>query len=599
LKSKKWIGILVFAGTFTLAARADLPAKRWVLTEPHDDGSRTLVVIDEDPNFRDDPSVLSQHVVFRKKYLIPDAAEFEIAKARFESERPSKIGARVREGRSPKPLWTAVKDEWTDADEDDYSAWFAANVTKSFLRGTGLEGDCADVGLIFRWVYARDHLLPIANTMSGSGKLFGNFTSSSAWDKLATDPDWRHDERFKAAMRELFDETFTWTINDDQYPTLISTKYVRPGSMYMIIRTESGHTQTIASITDSGGIQTIWGNEPAAEAIYGYGLIVEFEDRRGFQNWRHVRRSVVNGKDKWSLIPGDQMPGYSREQFETGFGEEEWMSWVYTKLGSHFGDTQQFRTAVDNFESAILDRRDLTTMGAWFCGPNYRCAATSDEYDGYSSYSRDARLVTIRDDIRRLAAKLSSTNPVLVQSLDELVRLGEVVPGSVATYRDALDRDGLIESWSSDPNESFLVRWGISNQAPPRNRFLAQSFAFLQAIRFRERQVSDAKYYCQDSTCTGDEPAVKALDTSTLDAKIRPAHAEIVSLGIDSSVTAPDRESISALYRDVVVEYLDVSHCVGPSYCTADDVTWSTGAAARVPNWTSKPQDEIKARWGF
>ena len=78
--------------------------------------------------------------------------------------------------------------------------------------------------------------------------LWAFFEALLAWDKLPQDADWKKDERFKAALRYLFDNTFTHTVVADLYPTFINPQYVRPGSMFMIIRTTSGHTQTLQKV---------------------------------------------------------------------------------------------------------------------------------------------------------------------------------------------------------------------------------------------------------------------------------------------------------------------------------------------------------------
>ena len=50
-------------------------------------------------------------------------------------------------------------------------------INTQFNKSTGLFANCADVGLLFRWIYAREKSLPIANTLQGpSKKLFGHFS---------------------------------------------------------------------------------------------------------------------------------------------------------------------------------------------------------------------------------------------------------------------------------------------------------------------------------------------------------------------------------------------------------------------------------------
>ncbi len=601
-----WASILVvvfFTGLrleTTARAEDDGGTKRWVLSEATAGGAQTLIVIDEDTSRRDDPSVLSQKVVFKQRYSAAERADFESAKARYREEPPTSA-KELRLPRRGRPLWIAVKDEWTAADEDDYSAWFAANVHTNFLRGTGLNADCADVGLTFRWVYAREHHLPIANTMSGSGKLFGNFTGSDAWDKLPTNSDWRRDERFKAALRDLYDETYTWSINDDQFPTVISRQYVRPGSVYMIIRSTSGHTQTIHSISDARGVETFWGNEPAAESIAASGLIVEFNSRKGFQNWRHVRRSTVDGREKWTLVPGPQMPGYSREQLETGHTNgTAWMNWVLARLGYQFSDEKRFAIFAKTFENSIDFRRNITGVGALYCGPGAPCPTTGADYDNYSTFSRDARLVDLRNEMRALAAKLGPSNSAVQTAKRALEARGEVALGTGTGFYDAYATDGIIESWNSDPNVSYLARWGYVSAPSSKLRAQSSADAFLEGLKGRESLVQSAYYQCHYWTCTGSEPSVRAVETSRLDAKMKGAYAELARLTADPGVDASTLADLRTRYRNFGLKNFTSSRCAGSGgACTADDVVWASGAAARVPAWSSEPKDDLTARWGL
>ncbi|MBS1960880.1 MAG: hypothetical protein JST04_01600 [Bdellovibrionales bacterium] len=600
-----WVSVLVIAffacSRGGLAARADDGGmKRWVLVESHDDGARTLRVYDEDLSLREDPTVLSQKLVFEHRFEAGEESALAETKAAFEAAGPASAKA-LRLPRKGKPLWVAVKDEWTEADEDDYSAWFAKSVRTDFLRGTGLHADCADVGLTFRWVYARDHGLPIANTLSGSGKLFGNFTGSSEWDKLPTNADWRRDERFKAALRELYDETYTWSINDDQYPTLITRQYVRPGSMYMIIRSSGGHTQTISSVSDRGGVETYWGNEPAAEAIYDSSLIVEFSNRKGFQNWRHVRRTVAGGKETWKLVPGEQMPGYSREQLETGYANgTDWMNWVLARLGYHFSDEQRYSIFAKSFEQSIDFRRGITALGALYCGPSAPCATTGADYDNYSTFSRDARLKDLRDEIRAIGAKLGPRNSAVKSVRKTLEARGAVAAGSSTTYNDALASDGTIEAWSADPNVAFAARWGFTGTADANQRYAFAADAFLEALKARDGFVQSAWYQCHYWTCSGTEASVKAVETSRIDANIRAAYGELARFDADPGVDAATRASTRARYRGFGLQNFTASVCAGSGRsCTADDVSFANGAASRMNDWSANPVDDLPKRWGF
>jgi hypothetical protein len=373
--------------------------------------------------------------------------------------------------------------------------------------------------------------------------------------------------------------------------------------MYMIIRAEGGHTQTVSSIGDGDGVRTYWGNEPAAEAIYDTGLIVEFENRKGFQNWRHVRRTVQNGVESWRLVPAVEMPGYSLEQDETGFTNgTDWMNWVYAKLGYHMTDEQRYAVFAKTFAQSIDFRRAITGVGSFFCGPAAPCASTSASYDNYSTFSRDARLKDLRDEMRALAVRIEDEGgdtSVIDQARRTLEARGEVVGASGVSYYDALARDGVVESWSPDPNLDYLARWGNRAASTPNLAASSAAEAFLEALKSRESLVQSAWYQCHYSSCTGDEPSVRALDTSVLDEKVKAAYPELARKAADPGVDAETAARIRARYREVPLQNFTAAACASGQSCTADDVVWGAGAAERVSNWSSKPTDALTARWGF
>jgi hypothetical protein len=382
------------------------------------DGRVDVRVIQETTAPKDRQDLLPQIVTFKRVMSAREAAEFK-----------TPLATRVLIAKAGKPLWQLSKPQWTQADEDDYSNWIATEVTTDFLSNTQIVVDCADTGLLFRWVYARNHQLPIANSLTGSGQLFGHFSSNADWDKLAQDSDWKKDERFKAALRYLFDNSYTRTVVADLYPTLVSPQYVRPGSMFMIIRTTSGHTQTVHKVDLTHGISTLWGNEPAASTIFDTPLIVEAESKQTIGMWRWVRQDSTAKGMRWVLTPSEEMPGYSLEQFqETTDDSDVFSDWFYQKLGITISDADKLASVVKSFGQSLMFRQSITAMSVAYCYLT-PCDPSSQDYSDYSTFARDARIVSEQNQALTLIAKLGSTNQAVTVAMAQLPD-AEVIPTS-------------------------------------------------------------------------------------------------------------------------------------------------------------------------
>ncbi len=341
---------------------------RWVVLEPQENQSVLFLVVDEFLNKGQES--LPQVIAHRE--IIPHANSAELhEKIKFYSHfvdgqqfMDASLSARtISERPIPgKPLWVPVKNSWSAQDEADYSAWVSSTVTVDFVYGSSLSVDCADWAMLVRWVYARDHRLPMANSLAGSGQLFGHFSSNAEWDQLPSDPDWRKDQRFQAAMAYLLNSTFTHSLWHDLYPVVINRNYVRPGTIFLFLRPDNGHTQTIKSLDvnydlcgNSDCFVTYWSTEPASQDAVA--SIIREPDTfggmgnvySGFLGWRWPR---VNAHGQWELTPATAMPGYSTMQYyppgvpsienpqdpNTPMDQDRenaYFYWLYSLLGMH------------------------------------------------------------------------------------------------------------------------------------------------------------------------------------------------------------------------------------------------------------------------
>lgn len=549
-------------------------------------------VIEEDLSLRANQNVISQQLIFHGDFpegKVPELSELVAQRRLSDNEIYKNTGV-------PKPLWIPMKDHWDESDEDAYSQWVATEVNGHFNESSGLLADCADVGQLFRWVYARNHLLPVANSLTGSGKLFGHFSGSRDWDSLPTSPDWKKDERFKAAMRYLFDNSYTRTLVEDIYPTFIQPQFVRPGSMFMIIRPHSGHTQTIVSVDPKNGIQTAWGNEPSTERIDETQIIIEFKNQQKFG--RH-RTPFFNGTS-WELTAPEQMYGYATEQFNQKFRSQfEYVDWVDQRLGVHEPDTNRLYNLVSDFEQAVASRYTVTVSSLYPCFYN-RCDIDSAEYNDFSTFSRDARIQKEIAEIRSLILKLGPKDPVVVTVQKKLKDMGPIIKGLPLTYLNLIEDEKASAALNSDPTVSFLKRWGIDERVDSANlNFMALSAVVKSLLWTRNGLVARAYSYCHNG-CDETTTQIRALNTKDSDREFQfifqKLQESVSANGLSLSLVLQVKDGFA---KDVLNYVQGCPTKSAPKVCTFQDVVWQSDSASRISNWSYDPKETADKRWGF
>jgi hypothetical protein len=593
----KLISIILFCFTGLATFSVSAEIVHHLIQEPTDSGKIKYTVIEENTELRDDQNRLSQSVIYRK---ISAPEDHTIMSEALKQRSSLKILERAG-----KPLWVATKTTWSVQDEKDYQVWFEANAGGEFNKGTALLADCADVGLLFRWAYAHDKKLPVANSLSGSGKLFGHFSSSSSWDKLPSDPSWKKDERFKQAMRYLFENTYTHSIFNDLYPTQINPTYVHPGSMYMIIRQSSGHTQTIYKIdAANAGIRTLWGNEPSAEDIYESYFIWEPAVKNLFGLWRWP----VYQNGAWKLTSAKNMPGYSDEQFvkRKDLGEDLFQVWTWSALGLVDYDEIKLGREIEATREALEYRLYTTVQGALICGFK-PCDINGSDYNDYSTNSRDARLLQFQATLLKSISGYGGLNAPVVQSaLSKATSIGTVVLGGFPyTYKDFILDETLLKNIKADANLTLNQRWGLNTFPDKISQFKLYQYLLSFDIYWRQDMIATAYYYCIATACDANDPQIIAMNTVKMDRGFVYLADLLFSLKQDPEVAQGTLlEDTYNNYRQVSVsnssEIIVASAlCENPAQCSMYDVFWKDDGLSRVKAWKSQPTDLTLSRWGL
>jgi hypothetical protein len=594
--------ISILSGTANAQIAVTPGMNYYTVQETLPEGSVRFKIIAEDFTLRAHQNQISQDVIYEtifEKKDLPININAILTKVLKEDYLAQDLNLIRRHRRFPmtaQPLWVPIKNAWEQSDEDAYSAWFAEQTT-DFNQDTGLLADCADTGLLFRWVYARQNLLPIANTLTGSGKLFGHFSSNAAWDALPTNADWKQDERFKAAMRYLFNNTYTRTVVSDIYPTVISPAYVRPGSMFMIIRPTDGHTQTIHEVNPNYGIFTLWGNEPASESVFESALLIEIQNKMTIGMWRQVRQVTSSAGTTWELTPANQMPGYSTAQFTQVFNSNgEMNDWLNSQLGVQESDSARLQVLERAFEQGLQTRLLMTAESIPFCVVN-PCSTTSANYDNYSTFARDAKLISEQQEIAGLIAKMGPDSSDVNNFEQNVGAEGEVIKGSGLTYLRLVTDPTLLPKLNSDPRFPYEARWGITPATPNTTlHFYATSQALFSLLKERQTEVINGYYTCVKGTCTPNSATLNALNTSHLDGGIQTVIeqtlAAAAATGVDPAALASVHQTFSQ--TEVLANLTCDSH-----HCTFDDLIWAPDAATHFNAWSPIATDSLNLRWGY
>lgn len=588
----------------------DIKTEYKIISEETENSLIRYKVIEIAPELLNDQNRISQRVIYETIGTVSDQIEIEknldkiIVNESSQSLHQlniSKLSQIARE-----PLWVPVKQRWSLEDENDFTQWFIQNASTNFNRGSNLFADCADVGLLFRWAYAHDKKLPIANTLSGSGKLFGHFSSSSAWDNLPTHASWKKDERFKVAMSYLFDNTYTHSIYNDLYPTEINLNFVKPGSIYMIIRAKSGHTQTLYQFKKSqAGIKSLWGNEPAGEGIFESWLIWEPAVKNLFGSWRWPRFE----KNRWKLTSANEMPGYSLEQFEKReeFNDEKLFElWVLSKLDlADFASARLVRE-IQTVQDSLKFRLRITANGSTICG-FVPCDINGSDYDSYSTQSRDARLRQAQNDLFNTIESLGGMNSRVVKDAIKKAKINsELIKNYPLKYKDIIFSTEIMNALDADANKTFAERWGIKSIPNQKSEFALLNTQLHYTLKDRLYYTDSANYYCIQYECDPQKLSIIQLNTVKRDIGLKFLSERLNELKIylEQEKEFSFLRQLQSPYRKINVseaypETISSPLCENPSICTLYDVLWRKDALLRVPNWKSQPTDSVTSRWGL
>ena len=382
---------------------------------------------------------------------------------------------------SQAAVWQETQN-WTPEWEQKYSTWIQYNFNEDiYMAGNykGIPTDCADAVYLARIIFSYENQLPfvIKDSTGGSNYITNQM---SRWDGTADSL-----QRVRKFMMYVGDITSTKTLPNDTYPIAINRTYVRPGTVWSRpritkdnvfrrivganVKEDPGHAEIVKDVSVTGVITLIGSTVPKDIRNLNTTSSLVFmpeESSTGFRDWK---------QPSYYGVPQESLPGYSLEQFKTigkggGGGRKlnHWTAEVQARLALQAESKEENITRqVANVCNLVNTRVDILKKSELYRQKiNGRCM-NADEYDAYSTPSRDKRIKTTlkqifdATDVNGMTSskKVKNLKPVLDTCPDI-----EIVPGTkISLYDFALAM--MKKDISSNPNDSFAARWGLEDAA--------------------------------------------------------------------------------------------------------------------------------------
>jgi hypothetical protein len=361
-------------------------------------------------------------------------------------------------------IW-AVTQQWSIAWEDKFHQWVAAEFDKDFFVKYKIKTDCADVAFALRWIFARMHGLPAANTMAGSHVIFSQDSMKTEWQSLPTAKVWHQDKRFLAGLEYILRHAFTGTLNIDGYPIEMTPRAFKVGTIHLA----GGHTMIISKIDRSGKAAPLWklsSTVPAeVRTLFEEVMIDPIHTEMSSGGFLRMRwPQMVQGK--WVLIEKDKMPLYSLEQYTPEFTAEagNFTLSIVKRLGIQFNPKAIIQNAANGLISALQARVPIVQQAYAFCKVN-DCTEGSFNYEEHSTPTRDGRIVKSFQTVESLVYEFITFDHTLEQFWNEFLDLTDLtIEGetkTLAEYRNLFQR-GLT---SYHPDDTVAERWALNEQS--------------------------------------------------------------------------------------------------------------------------------------
>lgn len=367
-------------------------------------------------------------------------------------------------------VWTA-KNQWNENWEKKYSRWVEEEVDKDFFFEHGIATDCADVAIGLRWIFARIHSLPAANSLAGTGAILSNESMKKSWLNLRRHENWWQDHLFRTALNYVLNNTYTHSLWKDSYPIAIDKDSFVPGVWYLSKSRSSGHVEIVQSIDRSRGdfrIYIIDSTVPRdVKRLFRQTLWHRTQphpDRAGFMA---MRWPVKKDFERWDLTKKEKMFRFSKEQYQSEFmqGQPYFNLAVLNNIGSvPLSPLAQVTDLGRNIYDTFTYRLLAVEKGYHYCVVQGKdCTKGTWGWNSHSTPSRDwgirSKINTFFDIHKRYGSRVE-----VQEKWQEILGWGFKVPTSQRVYQTHFEH--LMNSFhqkkaSYDPNDSIESRWNL------------------------------------------------------------------------------------------------------------------------------------------
>lgn len=362
-------------------------------------------------------------------------------------------------------IWTAT-ESWTLDWESRYQAWIETEVDSNFFNHYKVATDCADVAYALRWIFARQNHLPAGNHLGGTNDLMTNDSVDPEWMSLPTSPNWHEDQRFRAALDYLLENTYTHTLLRDSYPVELSAQSLIAGGFFVYLYDDTGHTLNISHTDytpDSAEWLRVLSSTTPREIRTLYDDIFErTEGVRAGESGFLRHRWLEKIENQWVTREPEKMPWYSLGQYDKNFINfgEHFDEAVYRHLLGHAPNpVGQLRNTLYRIKDLLQRRVSIVARGYEICSVPDVCAPGTNEYESWSTFQRDKRIGDNFHNARRIRSRNFFNHEI--QKLWYNFQDQEMIKIEGRSLRfSRLHSAWKFDRYSSDPNQSILRRWG-------------------------------------------------------------------------------------------------------------------------------------------
>ena len=366
----------------------------------------------------------------------------------------SALGEIIKE--SPLQVWRVSDRRWTVEEELRFGKWVEENITEDFLTHYKIPVDCADVPYAIRWIYARIAHLPAAATTKDN-QLIGHW--STHWGHLPTHAEWYKDQRFRAALLFMLNETTTRTLPLDTYPIRIDPESVTPGTAFFITESHSGIIgRVVLDGSHAHPLQTWEATVPAKlQKMSEKSFLAPRPESTVYSGLVKFRWPIlVNGQ--WKYLPVREHPFYSLEQYSSSFYEEnsDFVEAVAKRIDpTDYDPWDKMEKVLDTITRFLQVRIPIVLEGYRKCRKG-GCPEGSAQWENYSTPGRDGMITLLMDHLHKIIES-NQLDPERVKEEMEQIHFRISGDLSITFYHLYQNYPWL----SPHPEDSIEARWGL------------------------------------------------------------------------------------------------------------------------------------------